>query len=91
MKILIIGYVVYQLDGSTSHDERKELINNFQSDNSDVFVFLLSTRAGGIGLNLTAADTVIFLDFDHNPQVDKQAAARCHRIGQIKFINLKKI
>ncbi|OZC06662.1 helicase protein [Onchocerca flexuosa] len=56
--------------------------------NSDIFCFLLSTRAGGVGLNLTAADTVIFLDSDFNPQSDIQAAARCHRIGQMKPVKI---
>ncbi len=54
------------------------------ADQSQAFVFLLSTRAGGQGLTLTAADTVIFFDSDPNPAVDKQAEARCHRIGQTK-------
>lgn len=81
----ILGYVVEQLDGSTNQLNRQNSVQKFQSENSNVFAFLLSTRAGGIGLNLAAADTVIFLDFDLNPQMDKQAAARCHRIGQIKY------
>jgi SNF2 family DNA or RNA helicase len=79
-----LGYNFEQLDGSTKTDERLRTVENFQRPDSDVFAFLLTTRAGGIGLNLTGADTIIFLDWDFNPQNDKQAAARCHRIGQKK-------
>ncbi|VDO46797.1 unnamed protein product [Onchocerca flexuosa] len=79
------GYNYQRLDGSVRAEERFAAINRFQA-NSDIFCFLLSTRAGGVGLNLTAADTVIFLDSDFNPQSDIQAAARCHRIGQMKFV-----
>uniref|UniRef100_T1J3S6 Proliferation-associated SNF2-like protein n=1 Tax=Strigamia maritima TaxID=126957 RepID=T1J3S6_STRMM len=71
------------LDGRMNLDERKENINNFNND-PEVFLFLLSTRAGGLGLNLTAADTVIIYDSDWNPQCDLQAVDRCHRIGQKK-------
>lgn len=53
---------------------------------SDIFVFLLSTRAGGLGINLTAADTVIFYDSDWNPTVDQQAMDRAHRLGQTKQV-----
>lgn len=55
---------------------------------SDIFVFLLSTRAGGLGINLTAADTVIFYDSDWNPTVDQQAMDRAHRLGQTKQVVL---
>lgn len=55
---------------------------------SDIFVFLLSTRAGGLGINLTAADTVIFYDSDWNPTVDQQAMDRAHRLGQTKQVSL---
>ena len=58
-------------------------MKNFNEDEG-TFIFLLSTRAGGQGLNLVAADTVIFLDSDFNPQNDLQAAARAHRIGQTR-------
>jgi len=54
---------------------------------SDIFVFLLSTRAGGLGINLTAADTVIFYDSDWNPTVDQQAMDRAHRLGQTKQVS----
>ena len=58
---------------------------------SDRFVFLLCTRAGGLGINLTAADTVIIYDSDWNPQNDLQAQARCHRIGQNKAVKVYRL
>jgi SNF2 family DNA or RNA helicase len=75
------GYPFLRLDGSVGEDRRQTSIEHFNSD-EDAFVFLLSTRAGGVGINLTAADTVIIYDSDWNPQNDIQAQARCHRIGQ---------
>lgn len=81
------GYNYQRLDGSVRAEERFAAIDCFQ-DNPDIFCFLLSTRAGGLGLNLTGADTVIFLDSDFNPQNDIQAAARCHRIGQTKPVRI---
>ncbi|KAL3047948.1 hypothetical protein OYC64_021996 [Pagothenia borchgrevinki] len=78
-----------RLDGSVRGEERNLAVKNFSSKH--IFVFLLSTKAGGVGLTLTAADTVIFMDSDFNPQNDLQAAARCHRIGQsrpVKVIRL---
>ncbi|XP_034531930.1 chromodomain-helicase-DNA-binding protein 1-like [Notolabrus celidotus] len=83
------GYSYERLDGSVRGEERNLAVKSFRS--KDIFVFLLSTKAGGVGLNLTAADTVIFVDSDFNPQNDLQAAARCHRIGQnrpVKVIRL---
>ncbi|XP_072334889.1 lymphoid-specific helicase isoform X2 [Scyliorhinus torazame] len=76
-------YKYSRLDGSMSYTIREENINNFNND-PEVFIFLLSTRAGGLGINLTAADTVIIYDSDWNPQADLQAQDRCHRIGQTK-------
>ncbi len=58
---------------------------------SDIFVFLLSTRAGGLGINLTAADTVIFYDSDWNPTVDQQAMDRAHRLGQTKQVTVYRL
>lgn len=72
-----------RLDGSMSYSERERNMHNFNTD-PDVFIFLVSTRAGGLGINLTAADTVIIYDSDWNPQSDLQAQDRCHRIGQTK-------
>ncbi|NXE60027.1 HELLS helicase, partial [Calcarius ornatus] len=72
-----------RLDGSMSYSEREENMHQFNTD-PEVFLFLVSTRAGGLGINLTAADTVIIYDSDWNPQSDLQAQDRCHRIGQTK-------
>ncbi|XP_012676002.2 chromodomain-helicase-DNA-binding protein 1-like isoform X1 [Clupea harengus] len=80
------GYSYERLDGSVRGEERNLAIKNFST--KDVFVFLLSTKAGGVGLNLTAADTVIFVDSDFNPQNDLQAAARAHRIGQTRAVKV---
>jgi len=79
------GYNVERLDGRITGNERQRAIDRFNT-NEDSFVFLLSTRAGGVGINLTAADTVIIFDSDWNPQNDIQAQARCHRIGQTKDV-----
>ncbi|KAJ7527479.1 hypothetical protein O6H91_16G056700 [Diphasiastrum complanatum] len=76
------GYRYLRLDGHTSGSERGTLIEQFNAPDSEAFLFLLSIRAGGIGVNLQAADTVIIFDTDWNPQVDLQAQARAHRIGQ---------
>lgn len=80
------GYSYERLDGSVRGEERNLAIKNFSS--KDVFIFLLSTKAGGVGMNLTAADTVIFVDSDFNPQNDLQAAARAHRIGQTRAVKV---
>eukprot|EP00656_Telonema_subtile_P037385 TRINITY_DN4159_c0_g1_i2.p1 TRINITY_DN4159_c0_g1~~TRINITY_DN4159_c0_g1_i2.p1 ORF type:complete len:1134 (-),score=426.22 TRINITY_DN4159_c0_g1_i2:94-3495(-) len=74
-------YRFVRLDGATKADDRQERMAQFQSDRS-IFIFLLSTRAGGLGLNLQTADTVIIFDSDWNPQMDLQAQDRAHRIGQ---------
>lgn len=73
----------FRLDGSTSLDDRQIYIKDFNND-PEVFLFLISTRAGGLGINLASADTVIIFDSDWNPQVDLQAQDRCHRIGQTR-------
>lgn len=80
------GYSYERVDGSVRGEERHLAIKNFGKQ--PIFVFLLSTRAGGVGMNLTAADTVIFVDSDFNPQNDLQAAARAHRIGQNKSVKV---
>ncbi|XP_064600679.1 chromodomain-helicase-DNA-binding protein 1-like [Liolophura sinensis] len=81
------GYNYERLDGSVRGEERFLAIQNFNNQ-EDNFVFLLSTKAGGQGLNLTSADTVIFVDSDFNPQNDLQAAARAHRIGQTRPVRM---
>ena len=70
-----------RLDGSTSTEEREKQIAAFNNSSLNIHIFLLSTRAGGLGTNLTAADTVIIYDSDWNPQADLQAMDRAHRIG----------
>ncbi len=79
-----------RLDGSTPVSERQGLIDKFNNDQS-IPVFLLSTRAGGMGLNLTAADVCILHDLDFNPFNDLQAEDRCHRIGQKKPVTIIKM
>lgn len=74
------GYL--RLDGTTKAEDRGELLRKFNAKGSDYFVFLLSTRAGGLGLNLQTADTVVIFDSDWNPHQDLQAQDRAHRIGQ---------
>jgi chromodomain-helicase-DNA-binding protein 7 len=81
------GFKHLRLDGHTKGDDRGALLATFNSDPS-YFIFLLSTRAGGQGLNLQAADTVIIFDSDWNPQNDLQAQARCHRIGQTRPVQV---
>ncbi|XP_019101466.1 PREDICTED: chromatin structure-remodeling complex protein SYD-like [Camelina sativa] len=80
------GYKYLRLDGQTSGGDRGALIDGFNKSGSPFFIFLLSIRAGGVGVNLQAADTVILFDTDWNPQVDLQAQARAHRIGQKKDV-----
>ncbi|XP_063900236.1 lymphoid-specific helicase-like isoform X2 [Zophobas morio] len=77
------SYKYSRLDGSLAQKERERVISEFNEDAS-IFIFLLSTRAGGMGINLTSADTVLIYDSDWNPQCDLQAQDRCHRIGQKK-------
>ncbi|MCL4121012.1 UNVERIFIED_CONTAM: hypothetical protein GTU68_005827 [Idotea baltica] len=72
-----------RLDGTVQLEDRSNDISEF-NENDDYFLYLLSTRAGGLGINLTSADTVIIYDSDWNPQQDLQAQDRCHRIGQTK-------
>lgn len=89
-------YSFCRLDGSTDLDTRQQQVDDFNetkarsdaamNDRDSVFCFLLSTRAGGLGINLISADTVIFFDSDWNPQQDNQAQDRCHRIGQTQEI-----
>eukprot|EP00004_Rigifila_ramosa_P010956 TRINITY_DN2311_c0_g1_i1.p1 TRINITY_DN2311_c0_g1~~TRINITY_DN2311_c0_g1_i1.p1 ORF type:complete len:1094 (-),score=195.74 TRINITY_DN2311_c0_g1_i1:317-3598(-) len=79
-----------RLDGSTKIEERRDKVKDFQA-NPDIFCFLLSTRAGGLGINLTAADTVIFFDSDWNPTMDAQAMDRAHRLGQTRQVSVYRL
>ncbi|XP_061354403.1 probable ATP-dependent DNA helicase CHR12 isoform X3 [Gastrolobium bilobum] len=81
-------YKFLRLDGSTKTEERGSLLREFNAPDSPYFMFLLSTRAGGLGLNLQTADTVIIFDSDWNPQMDQQAEDRAHRIGQKKEVRV---
>ncbi|KAI9290204.1 SNF2 family N-terminal domain-containing protein [Umbelopsis sp. AD052] len=82
------GYKYLRLDGSTKADDRSSLLSVFNAPDSPYFVFLLSTRAGGLGLNLQTADTVVIFDSDWNPHQDLQAQDRAHRIGQTKEVRI---
>ncbi|OBZ91189.1 Chromodomain helicase hrp3 [Choanephora cucurbitarum] len=82
------GHPFQRLDGSMKPEDRNKAIEHYNSPGSPDFAFLLSTRAGGMGINLVTADTVIIFDSDWNPQNDLQAMSRAHRIGQTKSVNV---
>lgn len=84
----IKGYQFQRLDGGVPSAQRRISIDHFNEDGSTDFAFLLSTRAGGLGINLMTADTVIIFDSDWNPQADLQAMARAHRIGQKNHVSV---
>lgn len=79
-------YKYCRIDGGTAHEDRIAAIDDYNKPGSEQFVFLLTTRAGGLGINLTSADIVILYDSDWNPQADLQAMDRAHRIGQTKQV-----
>ncbi|GBL51788.1 hypothetical_protein [Candidozyma auris] len=79
-----------RLDGSSKLEDRRDLVHDWQTK-PEIFVFLLSTRAGGLGINLTAADTVVFYDSDWNPTIDSQAMDRAHRLGQTKQVTVYRL
>ncbi|KAG2732166.1 hypothetical protein G9P44_004583 [Scheffersomyces stipitis] len=83
----IHGYRYSRLDGATKIEDRQLLTEKFNRD-PKISVFILSTRSGGLGINLTGADTVIFYDSDWNPAMDKQCQDRCHRIGQSRDVHI---
>ncbi|KAM4605422.1 chromodomain-helicase-DNA-binding protein 8 isoform 2-T4 [Polymixia lowei] len=84
-------YLYERIDGRVRGNLRQAAIDRFSKPDSDRFVFLLCTRAGGLGINLTAADTCVIFDSDWNPQNDLQAQARCHRIGQSKAVKVYRL
>ena len=84
--LALVGYTSLRIDGNVPTEERQRRIDQFNDPDAGVFVFLLSTRAGGQGINLTAADTAVLFDSDFNPHRDLQALARCHRIGQSRKV-----
>jgi SNF2 family DNA or RNA helicase len=79
-----------RLDGSTPVAERQHQLDTFEND-ATILVMLLSTRAGGVGINLTSADTVVIFDCDWNPQNDVQAEDRCYRLGQTRPVNVYRL
>ena len=85
------GFKFLRLDGTTKVEERDKHMQQFNSENSEYYIFLLSTRAGGLGLNLQTADTVIIYDSDWNPMMDLQAQDRAHRIGQKKEVRVYRL
>lgn len=85
------GMMYMRLDGSTKADDRSDLLKDFNAPDSPYFCFLLSTRAGGLGLNLQTADTVIIFDSDWNPHQDLQAQDRAHRIGQKNEVRILRL
>lgn len=83
----IHGHRYLRLDGTTKVESRQMLTERFNSD-PRILAFILSSRSGGLGINLTGADTVIFYDLDWNPAMDKQCQDRCHRIGQTRDVHI---
>lgn len=86
----IHGHTYVRLDGATKPEMRQTLMQRFNT-NPKIFCFILSTRSGGVGMNLTGADTVIFYDSDWNPAMDAQAQDRCHRIGQTREVHIYRL
>ncbi|KAI0460335.1 SNF2 family N-terminal domain-containing protein [Xylaria acuta] len=85
------GILYLRLDGTTKSEDRSDLLKAFNAPDSPYFMFLLSTRAGGLGLNLQTADTVIIYDSDWNPHQDLQAQDRAHRIGQKNEVRILRL
>jgi superfamily II DNA/RNA helicase len=85
------GFKFLRLDGTTKVEDRDKQMQMFNAENSEYYIFLLSTRAGGLGLNLQTADTVIIYDSDWNPMMDLQAQDRAHRIGQKKEVRVYRL
>ena len=86
----LCGFTYVRLDGATKVAERQLVVDRFNRDRK-IFLFISSTRAGGVGINLTGADTVVFFDSDWNPAMDRQAMDRCHRIGQTRDVHIYRL
>ena len=86
----LYSYTYLRLDGATKPEQRQAYTQRFNTDKK-IFAFILSTRSGGVGINLTGADTVIFYDSDWNPAMDHQAQDRCHRIGQTREVHIYRL
>lgn len=84
--MLIIGIFFLSINFMCTYFVYRQLMIDLYNMDESIFAFLLSTKAGGLGINLTAADTVIIHDIDYNPYNDKQAEDRCHRVGQTKLV-----
>lgn len=82
-----LHFQFFRMDGATSPKERMNLVDRFNAD-PNIFAFILTTRTGGIGLNLTGANVVLFVDTDWNPQIHQQATDRVHRINQIRDVRV---
>merc|ERR1712241_1017563 len=82
------GWKYCRIDGGTAHEDRDRQIQEYNAEGSEKFIFMLSTRAGGLGINLYTADIVVLFDSDWNPQMDLQAMDRAHRIGQKKQVRV---
>jgi len=89
--LVMRGHRYCRVDGKTPHELREERIEQYNAPKSPLYCFLLSTRAGGLGINLQTADTVVLYDSDWNPQADLQAMDRCHRIGQTKPVHVYRL
>uniref|UniRef100_A0A7R9YFY7 Chromatin-remodeling complex ATPase chain n=1 Tax=Pinguiococcus pyrenoidosus TaxID=172671 RepID=A0A7R9YFY7_9STRA len=85
------AYSYCRIDGNTNYEDREDQIDAFNAAGSGIFAFILSTRAGGLGINLQTADTCILYDSDWNPQMDLQAQDRCHRIGQKRPVSVYRL
>ena len=82
------GWSYVRLDGSTPQGQRQHLVDKFNKDRSNIFIFLISTKAGGLGLNLTSASKVIIYDCNWNPTLDLQAQDRAYRFGQDRHVSV---
>merc|ERR1711923_519754 len=91
MGLEIRRFPFQRLDGSIKGEIRRNAIEHFNAEGSQDFCFLLSTRAGGLGINLATANTVVIFDSDWNPQNDLQAMSRAHRIGQKDAVNIYRL
>lgn len=85
------GFEPFRIDGGVHQSERQRQIQEFNNGQGKNFIFLLTTRAGGLGINLTSADTAIIYDSDWNPHMDMQAMDRCHRIGQTRPVHVYRL
>ncbi len=86
----LFNFTYVRLDGSTKIENRQKVVERFNND-LKIFCFISSTRSGGLGINLTGANVVIFYDTDWNPAMDKQAQDRCHRIGQTRNVSIYRL